>query len=123
MRKIFKFMAFKFLENALNLDIFTHAPTYSKLATKFLPSHPRQKEITHSPRHSKILFSQQQKGVEKILNCFIKTQSENMNMTWKIRLFIFSLISDFFKCDGFPVLKIIFIISHGITLLPLGGFS
>ena len=41
---------FTFLENALIRDIFTHAPPQSKLAPKFLPSSPRQKEITHSPR-------------------------------------------------------------------------
>ena len=36
--------------DALNLGIFTHAPSHSKLASKLLSSHPRQKEITHSPR-------------------------------------------------------------------------
>ena len=47
--KMFKFVVFSFLENALNLGIFTHAPPHSKLAPKFLSSDPRQKEITHSP--------------------------------------------------------------------------
>ena len=41
-------MVFTFLENALNLGIFTHAPPHSKLAPKFLSSHLRLKEITHS---------------------------------------------------------------------------
>ena len=50
MRKLFKFMEFIFLENALIQGIFTHAPPHAKLAPKFLPSRPRQKEITHSPR-------------------------------------------------------------------------
>ena len=48
--KIFKFMVFTFLENALNLDIFIHVPLHSKLAPRFLSSHPRQKEICHSLR-------------------------------------------------------------------------
>ena len=48
--KIFKFMVFSFLANALNLAIFTHVPPHSKLAPNFLSSHSRQKEITHSPR-------------------------------------------------------------------------
>ena len=50
MGKIFKFMQFTFLENALIRGIFTHALPHSKLTPKFLSSRPRQKEITHSPR-------------------------------------------------------------------------
>ena len=50
MGKIFKFMGFTFLENALIQGIFIHAPPYSKLAPKFLLSPNRQKEIAHSPR-------------------------------------------------------------------------
>ena len=49
--KNFKFTVFTFLENALNAGIFTHAPHHSKLASRFLSSHPRQTEITHSRRH------------------------------------------------------------------------
>ena len=41
-------MEFTFLENALIRGIFTHASPHSKLASKFLSSRPRQKEITHS---------------------------------------------------------------------------
>ena len=48
--KIFKFIPFTFLENALNLGIFTHVPPHSKLASKFLSLYPRKKKITHSPR-------------------------------------------------------------------------
>ena len=43
-------MMFTLLENALNIDIFTHTPPHLKLAPKFLSSYPRQKKITHSPR-------------------------------------------------------------------------
>ena len=48
--KIFKFMEFTFLENALIRGIFTRITPHSKLAPKFLSSHPRQKKVTHSPR-------------------------------------------------------------------------
>ena len=48
--KIFKLIVFTFLENLLNQGIFTHVPPHSKLASKFLSLHPRQKEITHLPR-------------------------------------------------------------------------
>ena len=43
-------MEFTLLENALIRGIFTDAPLQSKLAPKFLSSHPRQKEIAHPPR-------------------------------------------------------------------------
>ena len=48
--KRFKSMEFTILENALIRGIFTHAPLHSKLATNFVSSHPRKKEITHFPR-------------------------------------------------------------------------
>ena len=50
MGKVFKFIVFTFLENALNLIIFSHAPLPHSKLPKFLSSDPRQKEITHSPR-------------------------------------------------------------------------
>ena len=46
------------------------------------------------------------KGVEETMICFIKIQSENMKMTWNINLFIFCMICNFSKCDGFTVLWI-----------------
>ena len=63
--KIFKFMELTFLENALIRGIFTHSIPHSKLVPKFLSSHPRQKEITHSPRqHSleNLFFPTAEKG-------------------------------------------------------------
>ena len=48
--KMFTFMEFTFLENALIRGIFTHAPPHSKLASNLLSSRLRQKEITHCPR-------------------------------------------------------------------------
>ena len=44
------------------------------------------------------------KRVQKTMICFIKTRSENMKMTCKIRLFIFCMICNFFKYDGFTLL-------------------
>ena len=105
--KIFKFMVFSFLENALNLGIFTHAfPPHSKLSPKFLSSHPRQREINHSPRLQffENPFLQQQKGVEETMISFIRIQSENMKMTWNSKLFIFCMMCNFFRYFGFTVL-------------------
>ena len=77
-----------FLENALIRSIFTHAPTHSKLASKFWSSRPIQKEN---------LFPQQQKRVDKTMICPITVQSENMKMTWNIRGFFILYDLQFFR--------------------------
>ena len=41
--------------------------------------------------------------MQETLCCFIKFQSENIKITWNIRLFIFYGLY-FFKCDGFIIL-------------------
>ena len=51
------------------------------------------------------------------MTCFMKTQSENVKMTWNIRLFIFCMICNFPKCDGFTGLYIISIKEYGIKFL------
>ena len=43
-------MEFTFLKNALIQVTFTNGTPYSKFVPKFLPSRPKQKEITYSPR-------------------------------------------------------------------------
>ena len=48
--KNFQICGAHILRKCINLGIFTHVSPHSKLAPKFLTSHPRQKEITHSPR-------------------------------------------------------------------------
>ena len=48
--KIFKFMEFTFLGNALIQAFLLMPLPHSKLAPKFLSLLPRQKEITHPPR-------------------------------------------------------------------------
>ena len=79
-------MVFTILENALNIDISTHAPIpHSKLQAEYFEN----------------LFPSQQKRVDKTMICFIKIQSENMKMTWNI---IFCMIYNFSKCVGFTVL-------------------
>ena len=67
-------MAITFLENALNLGIFTHGPFF-----RLKP----QAEFFENMFPSTVEW-----GGE---NCdfFIKIQSENVKMTWNIRLFIF----------------------------------
>ena len=104
--RIFQIMEFTLLENLLIQGIITHALPHSKLAPKFLLSSTigrRKLLIPPDSILSKICFPKQQKGVEETMICFIKIQSENMKMTWNIRFFIFSMICNFFKCDGFTV--------------------
>ena len=83
-------MVFTFLENTLNLGIFIHACPFphSKLQADFLEN----------------LFLQTAERVGENYDCFIKIQSENMKMTWNIKLFTFCMISNFSRCDGFTVL-------------------
>ena len=54
--KIFIFMVFRFVENALNTGIFTHIPHHWKRTPKFLPSHPKQKGILPGSILLKICF-------------------------------------------------------------------
>ena len=63
------FVVFTFLENTLNLCIFTHAqlPTQNSVSLKT-------------------------KGGEKAMIFLIQIQSENMKITWNISLFIFCMI-------------------------------
>ena len=46
-------MVLTFLENALIRGIFTHAPTHSKLTSKFLLSSPMQKQNAFPPTAEK----------------------------------------------------------------------
>ena len=89
MGKIFQFMVFTFLGNALNLCIFTHASVNnSKLQIESFEN----------------LFFRMTEGVKEAIIFCIKIQSENMKMTWNISLFIFCMIFNFFKLDGFAIL-------------------
>ena len=103
--KRFKSMEFTILENALILDIFTHAPPTQNSPPIFCPHTLGRRKllIPLGTILSKICFPQQQKGVEETMICFIKIQSENMKMTWNIRFFIFCMIWNFYKCDDFTV--------------------
>ena len=90
----------------IDLRHFDSCSSPLKTRPQVLLSRPRQKEIIHSPRRilSKICFPEQQKGLEKTMICFVKIQSENMKMTWNIRLFIFCMSCSFTKCDSSTVL-------------------
>ena len=54
---------------------------------------------------SKTCFPQQRKEVGETMICFIKIQSENTKMAWDIKLSIFCMIYNIFKCDGFQFCK------------------
>ena len=104
--KIFKFMEFMFPENAL-FEEFLLVPLLTQNSSPSSCHHAlgrRELLILPGSILSKICFPQQQKGVERTMICFIKTQSENMKMTWNIRFFMFCMICNFFKCNGFTVL-------------------
>ena len=77
-QKSFKFVNITFLENALNLDIFTLAcPLPTQDSSPSFSHHTLGREkllIPPGSIFSKICLHQQQKGVEEI-------QSENMKMT------------------------------------------
>ena len=81
-------MMFAFLENALNLCIFTHAPVpHSKLQVEFFEN----------------LFHLRRKGWRKLHN--IQIQSENMRMTWNISLFLFCMIEIFLNAMALQFCK------------------
>ena len=100
-------MEFTFLENAMIRGIFTHAPSDSELASRFLSSRSRQKEITHSPRQHSFQnsFSPTAERSGGKYDLLYQNQSENMKMALNIRFFIFFMICNFFKCDGLTVCK------------------
>ena len=105
--KIFKFIEFAFLENVclLKACLLMPFPTQNLPPSSCHHTLDRRKLlILPGSILSKICFPQQQKGVEETMICFIKIQSENMKMIWNIRLFIFCMICNFFKCDGLTVL-------------------
>ena len=83
--KSFKFMVLTFLENALDLSIFT-------MSLLTLSSPPSSCQHTIARRKllippgsffSKICFPQQEKKVEETMICFVKIQSKNMKMTYQ----------------------------------------
>ena len=83
--KNFQFMVFTLLKDTLNLCIFIHAL------------------VPHSKLQAGFFVFPKIEGVEKTMISSIKIQSENMKMTWN-RLFIFCMIYNFSKCDGFTIM-------------------
>ena len=81
----FQFMVFTFLENAMNLCSFTHAPVpQSKIQAGFL----------------KLCFSQDNRDGENY-DLLYRNSIKNMKMTWNFRLFIFYMICNFSKLYSF----------------------
>ena len=102
-------------EKCIDSRRFYSCPPHSKLSPKILSSCPIGRRKLLLPKGSvlsKICFSHKQKRVEKISICFIKIPSENTKITRNIRFFIFCMICNFFKCDGFTVLQITSIIQY-----------
>ena len=67
-----------------------------------LSLNPKQRKITLCPRQHFFCISvslNSRKGVEETMICFMRIQSENMKMTWSIRLFIFCMISNVIICN------------------------
>ena len=92
--KIFKYMVFKFLESALNLDLF-YTPLPSQISFKFLSLRRAILLIPLRSHFLKICFPQQEKEVEEIMTYFVRIQSENLKMTRNIRLFILCMSCNF----------------------------
>ena len=91
----FQFMVFTFLENALNLCIFTHAPVpHSKLQREFFKNlfPPRRK------RWKKLWFA---------LSKFNQKIWRWLGTFFFYFISFFYIFSDFSKCDGFTILEII----------------
>ena len=75
-------MVFTFLENELNLGIFTHALLpHSKIQAEFFEN---------------VFLPTGGRGGENY-DLLYQIQSENMKMTWNISLFVFCMISNFSK--------------------------
>ena len=105
MGKTFKFMVLTFLEHALNLGIFTHAPPpHPKLSPKFLSSHRRPREITHFTRQHffKNLFPPTAERGEGNYDLIYQNSIRRYEMTWNIKLFIFYMICN---CSNMVVLQ------------------
>ena len=76
-----------------NDTLLPNLPTQNCLPSSYHHTLGREKLlILPGSIFSEICFPQQQKGVKEILTCFVKIQSENMKMTWKIRFFIFTVL-------------------------------
>ena len=98
--------------SAITLVIFSHAsPTKKSLPNSYHHTLDKEKSFVFPGTiFSKICFSQKQKGAEATMIYFMKTKSQHMKMTWKIRVLIFCMICNFFKCHGSIVLQIISIL-------------
>ena len=96
-----KCMVLTFLENTLNLGIFSHtttpSPTLNYPSSSYHHTLSRNKLIM--PLGSIFLkyFTQTQAEADETMVCFIRIKSENMKMTSNFRLFRFCMICSFFQ--------------------------
>ena len=98
-REIFELMMFTFLENALNLCIFTHTPVpHSKLEVEFFEN----------------MFPPRRKEWGKIWLALSKFNHKIWRWLETLVYLYFFVICNFSKCDSFTVLWIIFIKYYGI---------
>ena len=99
-------MEFTFLANPLNRAIFTYAPPRSKRPQipVIYPIGRRELFIPQESILSKICWPQQQKGVEKNYGLICQNLVRKYENDLKHVFFIFCMIYNFFKCDGFTVL-------------------
>ena len=95
--KIFQFMDFTFLENALFRGISTHVPPHSNSPPSSCHHALGRRKllILQGTILSRICFPPQQKRMEETMICFIQIKSENMKMTWNISFFIFCMACNF----------------------------
>ena len=88
-----------------NLDIFTYVSlSHSKLTSKFLSSHPREREIAHSHRQHflKYLFPPiaEMTGISYVLLYQNLIRKYEYGLEHQVS---YILICNFFKCGGFKV--------------------
>ena len=99
-------MVFTILEKALILGIFGHVPvSHAKLQTEFFEN----------------LFPPAAERGGENYDLLYQILSENMKISWNIRLFIFCMTCSFSKCDGFIYSFVNNIYHNGVvlSLLPL----
>ena len=105
----FKFLRVLSPQNACSIFCYLYMPTFVGKIFQFMVSHSQkitESMLFHSwpsplPPHSKLLVeffenvSPTTEGVEEAMICYVKIQSENMQMTWNISLFPFDMIAIF----------------------------
>ena len=116
--KIFQFMDFTFLENALFRGISTHVPPHSNSPPSSCHHALGRRKllILQGTILSRICFPPQQRRIEETMICFIQIKSENMKMTWNISFFIFCMACNFSNVIALQFYKYLW---HSMVLILL----